>query len=147
MTELRTPNEMCFSTDNTAEAWRKWEMAFRTYYTATELSKNEGRTQVAILLHSAGVEAQEIFANFVSGTDEDKNKVDGVLQKFRSYCEPKKNEIFATYKFWSRDRVVGESLEKWFNNLKTLAADCNFQDQKDRHIRDKIVLSLKDHPL
>ena len=45
------------------------------------------------------------------------------------------------------DRVVGESLEKWFNNLKTLAADCNFQDQKDRHIRDKIVLSLKDHPL
>ena len=100
---------------------------------------------MAILLHSAGMEAQEIFSNFVFSAEEDKDKVNDVLQK--SYSEPKKNEIFATYKFWSRDRVVGESLEKWFNDLKTLAADCNFQDQKDRHIRDKIVLSLEDHPL
>ena len=147
MAEFRPPKEMCFSTYHTAEAWRKWELAFRTYYTAARLSKKEGKTQVAILLHSAGMEAQEIFSNFVFSAEEDKDKVDEVLQKFRSYCEPKKNEIFATYKFWSRDRVVGESLEKWFNDLKTLAADCDFQDQKDRHIRDKIVLSLEDHPL
>jgi len=49
-----------------------------------------------------------------------------VLKKFRSYYEQKRNEIFATYKFWSRDRVDGENLEKWFNDLKTIAADCNF---------------------
>ena len=102
---------------------------------------------MAILLHSAGMEAQEIFSIFVIGAEEDKDKVDNVLQKFRSYCEPKKNKIFATHKFWSRDRVVRESLEKWFNDLKTVAADCNFQEQKDRHVRDKIVQSLEDHPL
>ena len=147
MTEFRPPKEMSFSSPNTAEAWRKWELAFKTYYKAAELSKKEETTQVAILLHSAGMEAQEIFSNFVFDAEESKDKVDDVLAKFKSYCEPKKNEIFATYKFWSRDRVPGESIEKWFNDLKSLAADCNFQDQRDRHIRDKIVLSLEDHPL
>ena len=43
--------------------------------------------------------------------------------------------------------MPGESVEKWFNDLKSSAADSNFQDQRDRHIRDKIVLSLEDHPL
>ena len=147
MTELHTPKEMCFSATGAAEAWRKWEMAFKTYYAAVELSKKEPKTQVAILLHSAGMEAQEIFSNFIFGDNEDKDKVEDVLQKFRQYCEPKENEIFATYKFWSRDRVPGESLERWFNDLKTLAADCNFQEQRERHIRDKIVLSLDDHAL
>ena len=109
MAEFKPPKEICFSTDHTAEAWRKCELAFRTYYTAAELSKKEGKTQVAILLHSAGMEAQKIFSNLVFNAEENKDKVDDVLQKFRSYCEPKKIEISATYKFWSRDRVVGES--------------------------------------
>ena len=50
MAKFRPPKEICFSTDHTAEAWRKWELAFRIYYTAAELSKKEGKTQVAILL-------------------------------------------------------------------------------------------------
>ena len=111
------------------------------------MSKKEETTQIAILLHSAGIEAQEIFSNFVFNAEESKDKVDDVLAKFKSYCEPKKNKIFATYKFWSRDRVPGESIEKWFNALKSLAANCNFQDLRDPHIRDRIVLSLEDHPL
>ena len=135
MTKFRPPKEICFSTPNTAELWRKWELAFKTYYAAAKLSKKDGKTQVAILLHCAGMEAQEIFSNFVFRGEESADKVDDVLTKFRSY-EPKKNEIFATFKFWSRDCVPGESLEKWFNDLKTLAADYNFQDQRDRHIRD-----------
>ena len=147
MAELCPPKEMCFSSSNTAEAWRKWELAFKTYYAAAELSKKDAKTQVAILLHSAGLEAQEIFSNFVFGDEESKDNVDDVLQKFKFYCEPKRNEIFATYKFWNRNRIAGENFEKWFNDLKTLAADCNFQDQRDRHIRDKIVLSLDDHLL
>ena len=89
----------------------------------------------------------ENFTNSVFNAEESKDKDDDVLAKFKSYCEPKKNEIFAPYKFWSRDRVPGESIEKWFNDLKSLAADCNFQDQRNRHIKDKIVLSLEDHPL
>ena len=147
MAEFKPPNEMCFSSANTAEAWRKWEVGFQTYHTASELSEKEGKTQVAILLHCAGMEAQEIFSNFVFEAAEDKNNVEDVLKKFREYCEPKKNEIFATYRFWKRDRIPGENLEKWINDLQALAADCNFDTQRDRHIRDKIVLSLEDQSL
>ena len=67
------------------------------------------------------------------------------MQKFKFYCEHKKNEIFTTSTFWNTDRTASDSLEKWFNNLKTLGADCNSYDQKDRHVRDNIGLSLEDH--
>ena len=82
MTEFRPPKEMSFSSPNTTEAWRKWELAFKTYYKAAGLSKKEEITQVAILLHSAGMEAQEIFSNFVFNAEESKDKVDDVLAKF-----------------------------------------------------------------
>ena len=55
-----------------------------------------------------------------------------------------KNEIYATYKFWNRNRIPGESLEKWINDFKILVADCNFQDQRTPRIRGKIVLNLED---
>jgi len=44
MTDFRSPKELCFSTANTAEAWRKWELAFKIYYAAAELNKKEGKT-------------------------------------------------------------------------------------------------------
>ena len=64
-----------------------------------------------------------------------------------TYCERKKSEMFAIYKFWSRDHVPGESIKQWFNDLKSLETDSNFQDQRYQHVKDKIVLSLEDHPL
>ena len=135
---------MTFTPPNAAEAWRKWDMVFKAYYAAGVLNKKHKTTQVAILLHCTGMEAQEIFSNFVFGEGEDKDKVDDVLIKLRNYCEPKKNEIIATYQFWSCDRVPSENFEMWIKDLKTIATECNFEDQRDRHIREKTVLSLDD---
>ena len=82
---------------------------FQNRYAVEELDKNKGATQAASLLHCAGIEAQKFFSNFVIIQDEDKQKVEDVSTKFKAYCEPKKDEIFATHKFWKRNHILGES--------------------------------------
>ena len=97
------PN-LSFTSGNLAEQWRRWEQQFRVCYTAAELVKKEAKTRVAILLHCAGPEAQDIHSNFVfSDTDGDRaSDYNSVLKKFKEYCEPRKNEVFGQYKFWQR---------------------------------------------
>ena len=67
---------MCVSTVNISKAWRKWELAFRTYHATSELNRKEAATQIAIQLHCAGKEAQEIFSNFTFNEHEDQHKVE-----------------------------------------------------------------------
>ena len=62
---FKSPPSLSFTSGNLAEQWRRWKQQFGVYYTATELVKKEARTRVAILLHCAGPEAQDIHSNFV----------------------------------------------------------------------------------
>ena len=83
-----------------------------------ELSKKEKKTQVAILLHTCGPEAQDIFRNFEWGAGEGKDDYKLVLKKFCTYCEPRKNQVYERYKFWQRNQHYGESVDQWLNELK-----------------------------
>ena len=61
---MEPPNHMNFGHRNLSAAWKKWEKQFTTYYKAAELKDKDAETQVAILLHVAGPEAQEIHETF-----------------------------------------------------------------------------------
>ena len=76
-----------------------------TYHEAAELDARAKRTQVTILLHCAGLEAQEIHQHF-EFTEAEIDKSDNwehVLKKFSNYCKPRKNQCFERYKFWKRE--------------------------------------------
>ena len=62
---FKPPPNVSFTSGNLAEQWRKWEQQFRVYYTPAEIVKKEAKSRVAILLHCAGSEAQDIHSNFV----------------------------------------------------------------------------------
>ena len=95
MDSLKPPPALDLNGGNVAERWRKWEQQFSTYHTACELSEKAGKTQVAILLHAAGPEAQDVFQTFTYTGDQSKEDYETVLSKFRAHCEPKKNEDIA----------------------------------------------------
>ena len=92
MEAFRPPPAVSFTTGNTAEQWRRWEKQFAFYFAAAELNKKATKTQVAILLHCAGPEAQDSYSNFVFANNYDDRDTDWehVLKKFRDYCEPRK---------------------------------------------------------
>lgn len=128
-----------------AEDWRRWEREFNFYFAAAEIKKKPKATQVAILLHVAGPDAQEIHSTFVFAVGESADDYETVLRKFKEHYEPRKNVVFARYTFWQRNQRPTEPVEKWITDLKTKAADCEFGDQKESIIRDKIVFGILDN--
>ncbi len=115
-----------------------------TYFTASELGKKEPDVQVAILLNVAGPEAQEIHEQFQFVNDDDKKAYLKILDKFGDYCKTRKNVVYERYRFWSRNQIEDEPVDKWVKELRTIAADCEFKDQEDSMIRDKVVFGICD---
>ena len=61
---------------------------------SSRTSKEGAKTRVAILLHCAGPEAQDIHSNFVFSDTEGyrANDYNSVLKKFKECCEPRNSE-------------------------------------------------------
>ena len=132
-----------FDGPDVAQRWSKWRKAFETYYIAAEVSSKSPEVQVAILLHSAGTEAQEIHSQFVFAAEEDKKEVKKVLDHFDTYCKPRKNTVYERYRFRCRDQVEDEAVDKWVKELKTIASNCEFADEENM-IRDQLVFGYRD---
>lgn len=76
-----------------------------------------------------------------------KEKYTEVLKKFEEYCLPRQNVVYERYKFFSCVQQEGQSIESYVTQLKTLASTCEFADQEDGLIRDRIVLGIRDNRL
>ena len=107
---------------------------------------------MAILLHNAGPDAEEVFNQFVfrsAGPEnnppaEDNAEWQTLLDKFRLYCKPRKNTVYERHCFWSRNHGNGELIDQWIKHLRMKAKWCEFGDQEYIIIRDKIVFSVND---
>ena len=96
---------------------------------------------MAIILHCAGVQVQEVYEHFVFADDTDKDDPQKVLlDELAEYCSPGSNEVIATHRFWNM--TYHESFDSFLTDLRSRANLCNFGDMKDRMLRDKIVFSV-----
>ena len=77
-----------------SDKWKKFYRAWSSYVIATELDKKAEAVQVATLLTVIGEEAREVFATFTWEEDDDQVKIGKVVDKFKVYCQPRKNIPF-----------------------------------------------------
>lgn len=142
---FRGPDPFSFDGADVSQRWTRWEKAFRTYFKASEYKKKPKDIQVAILLNLAGQEAQEIHEQFVFETEEEEKDIELVLKKFEDYCSPRKNTVYERYKFWCRNQSGDEPVDKWVKDLRTMATNCEFDEQENSLIRDKLVFGVRDN--
>ena len=105
---------------------------------ATESKMKENKTQICLLLNDIGEEGIDIYNTF--NVDMSKATLDEVLKLFDDYCNPRKKEVFERYKFWQRNQGTGESVDAYVTELRRLAKTCEFGDQIEKMLRDKIVI-------
>ena len=141
---FRAPDPFSFDGPDVAQRWTRWEKSFRTYFQAAEYKKKPKDIQVAILLNCAGLEAQEVHEQFEL-TEEEAKDLNVVLKKFETYCHPRKNTVYERYRFWCRNQKGEESIDKWVKDLRTMSTNCEFGDQENSLIRDKIVFGVQDN--
>ena len=140
--EFKPPATVSFNTGNTADIWRRWEQQFRIYFEAAELATKPPKTQVAILLQCVGLVAQTYLQTLSLQTPLTMKNWEHVLKKFKTYCEPRKIEVFERYKFWQRDQRQGENIDQWVNDLRILLSTCEYGQQKESSLRDRIVFGV-----
>ena len=155
MEQLKPPEGLQLG-GNMAENWRRFIRRFDNFRLATDAAgKQSEPQQVAVLLHVAGEEAQEIYHQFewtrIKGDNhlEDKQIYEDVVGKFQDYFSPRKNITYERYKFLTRHQKKGETIDEYVRDLRVLSETCEFKctaptcDVKDTLIRDKIVSGVQ----
>lgn len=120
--------------------WIKWRRAFEIYLDAANIVTE--KQKLASLLHSGGIDIQEIFYSFPNNTetsDGADNKVYKIaIKQFDNYFSPKQNFIYERHLFPQIKQHNKESFDKFLFRLKQQAAKCHFVNT-DEHIIDQIT--------
>uniref|UniRef100_A0A1A8IVJ0 Peptidase A2 domain-containing protein n=1 Tax=Nothobranchius kuhntae TaxID=321403 RepID=A0A1A8IVJ0_NOTKU len=132
---------------NLSEAWRRWEQRFQLYMIATGASEKEEEVKIAILLHTIGEEALEVYNTLNITPAGDALTVEEVLKAFKTYCSPQKNVVFERHQFWSYPMSPGIVVDRYITELRQKSKDCEFGPNVDDMIRDKLVFSINDSRL
>ena len=91
----------------------------------------------------AGPAAQHVYASWVF-TDEERDKIAVLEDKFAEFCEPKKNVTICRYMFNSRSQNSNENFASYLTSLRDLVRQCDYGDLEDDLLRDRIVCGISD---
>ena len=146
MAKFHPPEPLDFSRPS---AWPEWKERFLRFRTATKLKAEAGDVQVSSLIYAMEREADKIFSSFEFAEPADREPdprtvFDTVLAKFDSYFVPKRNVIHERAKFYTRQQHSGESVEQFLRSLRELAVTCDFKENEEEAIRDRLVIGLLD---
>ena len=90
----------------------------------------------------AGEQARTIYNSF-SFTTEEKDKIEVLKAKFKSYCEPRTNLTYIRHQFFTRTQGPLESTDAFVADLKNKAKDCKFEGLTESLIKDRIVCGIR----
>lgn len=123
-----------------AQRWRRWKRAFEYYLLAK--GTVEPARRKAILLHTAGIDAQDIFETLpeVEGDDDVFEKA---MQALDNYFQPRTNVPYERHIFRQMHQQPTESTDQFVTRLRQQAELCDFGEQQDDNIRDQVIDKCK----
>ncbi|XP_064468578.1 uncharacterized protein LOC135380477 [Ornithodoros turicata] len=159
-------------TDNPAQAWEEWKTSYQLYEAACQYSDKPDNVRRALLLHSLGPTARNIYKTYApqpatEETDSAKkdtteesvstkkgatersvpDSVKYILGKFDELYLPYKNVTHATAVFNMMAQREGQSVDEYVTELQLQAQRCDFGDKTSRLIGDRIILGIRDPAL
>lgn len=134
-----------FNFDNVAE-WPAWLDEFEDYMFASGLSERTQEAQVRSLLYCMGRKAREILKTF-NLTDAEFKNYELVKGKYNAHFVHSKNVVYESACFNRRVQEAEETVDQFVTELHTLAARCEFGELKERLIRDRFIVGLRDAKL
>ncbi|XP_018306275.1 uncharacterized protein [Mycetomoellerius zeteki] len=131
---------------NLNENWHKVRQSFDIFLKVTNNIIKSDEVKIAVLLNIVGKDGIELYNKF-NLQEAEKKDLTKVLQCFEEHCNPKKNIVHETYKFFNRIQQEGEAFESFLADIKKLSQMCEFGTMTNRMIRDKIVSGIRDKAL
>ena len=101
---------------------------------------------MSTLLYCLGEDAEDILDTTRIAVD-DKKKYHKVVEAFDNYFKVRKNVIFERAHFNKKNQLPNESAEQFITVIHRMAENCEFGNMKDKLIRDRIVVGIRDESL
>lgn len=136
---VRKPEKININSKNLCECWKEFKQDFDNYLVAIEANSKKEEVKAALLMNIAGLEATKQL----NLSDVDKKSYEKVVNAFKNYCEPRKNEVYESFIFNRRKQEPEDTFMSFVMDLKRLVRTCDFQDE-DRMVRDRVVLGVID---
>lgn len=139
-TRVKQLNISSDTTNNNAEAWKKWWQQLDLYLLATGLDRSSEKRKIAILLHFIGERGLNIFNAFNLKIDE--STLDEVKSKFDKFFEPRRNVTMCRYLFFTRRQNKSESIDEFLTDLENKSKECEFGTLREPLIKDIFIANL-----
>ena len=146
MERLKPPGPLSFE-GNVGQTWKTWRKAFDFYLVATESDTKSYKIKTSILLTCIGERGREIYEIFEFTTAGDSLKLTPVLDQFEAYCNPRSNTTINRHKFFTYCQAEGQPFNNFVTELRTLSAECAFENLRDSLIKDMIICGVSDRAL
>lgn len=115
--------------------WEKWKRAFEVFLQALDVTEH-GKKR-AILLHTAGLQLQDIYYNIPGAHIEEAEDTDvykTAITKLDEYFSPKQSKIYERHLFRLMKQESDEKLEKFLVRLRHQADKCKFSNIEENLI-------------
>mgnify|MGYP002803382264 FL=1 len=90
-----------------------------------------------------GAEALKVYNGLSFDSEDDRQNLSKILEKFDEYTIGDVSESYQRYVFNSRNQDAAESTDAYITDLRKLMKTCNFCEcLKDTLLRDRIVLGV-----
>ena len=136
----------CFSPredpTNLAARWKRWKWSFNLFLTAKGVTND--KQKVALLLHTGGLELQELHFTLVN--EEEEKEFKDCVKMLDKYFIPKVNLPFKRHQFRQTSQKSGEKVDHFVSRLRQKAATCEFGNVEDA-IRDQLIEKCSDSKL
>ena len=124
-----------------AQRWEKWIKSFNYFVDATGI-ENENRKK-ALLLHLAAAETQEIFDTLAPAED----TFAAPFTALNTHFAVTKNVPYERSKLNQARQEPSESIDQFITRLRKLALTCEYGNNTEDQIRDRVIASCNSSKL
>ena len=122
--------------------WIEYAERLEHCFTANEITDN-GKKR-AVLLSSCGAKTYKLTRNLVApGKPTDKSFAE-LVNIVKNHLNSRPSSIVYRGKFNCRFRKQGETIRQYVAELRSLSEHCDFRDQLEEMLRDRLVCGVND---
>ena len=122
--------------------WEEWCELLGHYLLANKI--RDENVKKSVLLTSCGLTTYQLIRALLQPDSPSEKSFEELVDLLKHHFTPKPSEAFLKWKFNTRDRKPGESIASYVAELRRLSERCNFGDNLNTMLRDRLVCGVSD---
>ncbi|GFO29285.1 polyprotein [Plakobranchus ocellatus] len=124
------------------DSWIAYTERLEHFFMANDITSEEKKK--AILLNSVGATTYKLVSNLVSPRKPGDVPYREIIEVVKAHPNPRPSTIVQRFKFNSCVRQPGESIRSYVAELKRLTEFCDYENNLEEMLRDRLVCGIND---